>query len=143
MVCPTDEILRSFLSGTTNTPTATQTVLHINQCVSCRDRVASWNETPRLEQILCSFADSSDVGPHPIGHDLAAADDETKVLRRIGQYHFLRNVVLSLSVIALLSWILYWQIRTAAMGPADKQQGPPDVKAPPTLDQDASEKQPT
>lgn len=97
MVCPTDEILRSFLSGTTDTATATETVLHIIQCVSCRDRVASWNEKPRLEQILRAFADGSDVGQHQTGYDLAAAAEETKIyplrpLRRIGQYDLLRSI---------------------------------------------------
>lgn len=147
VVCPTDEILRSFLSGTTGTAAATETVLHIVQCVSCRDRVASWNETPRLEQILRAFTEASAVGPHQTGYDLSAAVEETKVCplnppRRIGQYDVLRSVVLSLSVIALLSWILYWQIRTAAMGPAHKRNGPPDVKVPPALDQGPHEKQP-
>lgn len=97
VVCPTDEILRSFLSGTTDTATATETVLHIVQCVSCRDRVASWNEKPRLEQILRAFADGSDVGPHQTGYDLVAAAEETKIyplhpLRRIGQYDLLRSI---------------------------------------------------
>jgi hypothetical protein len=130
VVCPTDEILRSFLSGTTDTATANETVLHIVHCVSCRDRVASWNETPRLEQILRAFPGGSDVGPGPLGDDLVAADEEMKVLRWSSQDGYLRSVLLSLSIIALLSWILYWQIRTAAWGPAGKQHSPPEVNFP-------------
>jgi serine/threonine protein kinase len=99
VVCPSDEILRSFLSGETDQVTSTETVLHVVQCVSCRDVIAGWNEKPRLEQILRTLADGSGIGSPPPGSTRHAVPtiDETQIyprspLRRIGQYDLLRSI---------------------------------------------------
>ncbi|MDB5343813.1 MAG: pknH 2 [Schlesneria sp.] len=99
MVCPSDEILRSFLSGETDPVTSTDTVLHVVQCVPCRDLIASWNEKPRLEQILRTLADGSGIGspPSESTRQTVPVIDETQIyprppLRRIGQYDLLRSI---------------------------------------------------
>lgn len=99
MACPSDETLRDFLRDSTAEPTSTEIVLHLVQCLECRDRVISWNEKPRLEQILRALADGSDAGSRPSDdHDVAAlANEETNFypnapLRRIGHYDLLRSI---------------------------------------------------
>lgn len=99
MDCPADPLLRSFLRDETPESTSTDLVLHLVQCLSCRDRVISWGEKPRLEQILRALADGSDAGgAKGSGSDgNSGPDDETNIyphkpLRQIGQYELLRSI---------------------------------------------------
>lgn len=98
MDCPADPLLRSFLRDETPESTSTDLVLHLVQCLSCRDRVISWGEKPRLEQILRALADGSDAGGVKGASDgNSGPDDETNIypnkpLRQIGQYELIRSI---------------------------------------------------
>lgn len=78
-------------------PGSIEVVIHLVQCPACRDRVAEWNEKPRLEQLLHAFANGSGQGGGIHGSTPVEPDAETNVyatkpVRRVGQYELLRSI---------------------------------------------------
>ena len=97
MDCPSDVTLRSLLGEVSQKTSSTEVISHLASCNGCQQRIAAWEQSPRLNEVLSAANNNGIICQLPEPDPAGGSDALTNAygltpLRVIGQYELLRFI---------------------------------------------------